>query len=147
MAASPILLPLPLPTALRLSCARPQRSPPRPPFGLRAWSDLPAADVAVLLDLPPMWPASGFGQVDVVAHQLPDAPSLAPGQLVVVLPRGAPPAEWLGRLVGKRTWAAGAIRATALLTRGYGRIGAGFDATSRQDLVWGYAPEPARAKT
>jgi hypothetical protein len=139
MASSP-LLPSPLPTALRLACVRPIGGrPPRPPFGLAAWTDAPEAGIGVLLDLPPSWPTSGFGEADLVARQLPDPTSLTRQQLVVVLPRGAPEGEWLGRLLARRTWAAGAVRATALLSRGYGRIGAGLDPTSRLDLVWGYA--------
>jgi hypothetical protein len=76
----------------------------------------------------------------VVTSQLPDPTALVPGQLVVVLPRGAPAEEWLGRLVAKRSWAAGATRATALLALGYCRIGAGVDPASRLDLVWGTSP-------
>jgi hypothetical protein len=135
-----ILLPSPPPRALRLACVRPVGRPPRPPFGLSAWTEASDACIGVLLDLPDAWPTSGFGEADVVARQLPDPTSLSAGQLVVVLPRGAPAGEWLSRLLGKRAWAAGAIRATALLARGYRRIGAGFDPVSHYDLVWGYAP-------
>jgi hypothetical protein len=133
------LLPSPPPGALRLACVRSIRRPPRPPFGLSAWTDASDVCIGVLLDLPDAWPTSGFGETEVVARQLPDPASLAAGQLVVVLPRGAPAEEWLGRLLGKRPWAAGAVRATALLARGYCRIGAGFDPVSHYDLVWGYA--------
>jgi hypothetical protein len=93
----------------------------------------------VLLDLPQPWPATGFGDVSVVASQLPDPASLTPGQLVVVLPRGAPKGPWLGRLLGATGWAAGAVRGSAMLARGYVGIGAGMDPKTRMDLVWGYA--------
>jgi hypothetical protein len=134
------LLPSPPPAALRLACARALVRPPRPPFGLTAWTLAPEAGIGIVLDLPPSWPTSGFGEIDVVATQLPDPASLTSGQLVVVMPKGAPAGEWLGRLLGRRSWAAGAIRATALLSRGYARIGAGVDPASRLDLVWGYSP-------
>jgi hypothetical protein len=124
---------------LKLSCARAFGKPPRPPFGLSGWSEGDEAGLCVLLDLPASWPSSGLGDVALVAAQLPLASSLAPGQLVVVLARGAPAREWLGRLLPKRTWAAGAVRASALLSRGYVRIGAGLDAKTRGDVVWGYA--------
>jgi hypothetical protein len=128
-----------LPKTLRLVSARPLRGKlPRVPFGL-TWSEAAGGGVGVLLDLPPQWPASGFGDVDVVAPQVPEAASLTPGQLVVLLPRGAPKGPWLGRLLGARTWAAGAVRGNALLARGYVGIGAGVDARTRMDLVWGYA--------
>jgi hypothetical protein len=75
-----------------------------------------------------------------VAEQLPSPESLDPGQLVVVLPHGAPSEQWLGRLLAKRAWASPAVRATALLARGYVQIGAFTDLKRREDVVWGYAP-------
>jgi hypothetical protein len=116
---------------------------PRPPFGLRAWGKEVGAGIAVLLDLPREWPTSGFGDVGLVAAQLPDPASLERGQLVVVLPRAASIGPWLARLTARRPWAAGAIRASALLARGYVGIGAGLDPRSRQDLVWALGGEPA----
>jgi hypothetical protein len=132
-------LPSPPPKGLRLSCVRPFGKAPRPPFGLAAFCDQEDAGLCVLLDLPGSWPSSGFGDADVVAAQIPDATSLSPGQMVVVLARGAPPREWLGRLLSRRTWVGTPVRATALLSRGYVRIGAGFDAKTRADVVWGFA--------
>jgi len=132
-------LPSPLPKTLRLLCARPLRGKhPPAPFGL-PWSEGAGGGVGVLLDLPEPWPSSGFGEVGVVAAQLPDPATLVPGQLVFVLPRGAPKSAWLGRLPGIRTWAAGAVRGSALLARGYQGIGAGVDPRTKMDLVWGYA--------
>ena len=135
----PPLLPSPLPKTLRLICARPLRGKPPPvPFGLH-WSEAAGGGVGVVLDLPEAWPSSGFGDVGAIAAQLPDPASLAPGQLVVVLPRGAPKSAWLGRLPGRRAWAAGAVRGSALLARGYLGIGAAVDPKTRMDLVWAYA--------
>jgi len=133
-------VPFPLPHALRLRCVRSFGRPPAPPFGLPAWSDAPEASLGVLLDLPSSWPSSGFGDVEWIAGQLPETSSLSGGQLVVVLARGAPQTALIHRLLARRPWAPNAVRATALLSRGYVRIGAGFDARSRGDVVWGYAP-------
>ncbi len=90
----------------------------------------------MLLDLPREWPVSGFGDVGLVAAQLPDPDRLEAGQLIVVLPRAASTGPWIDRLVRRRGWAAGAVRASALLARGYMGISAGVDPSSRQDLVW-----------
>jgi hypothetical protein len=128
----------PLPRALRLSCRRAFGKAPRPPFGLEAWSESDDAGICILLDLPASWPSSGFGDPEVVLEQVPDPRSLAPGQIVVVLGRGAPRPEWLGRLLAKRTWVSPATRATALLSGRYQRIGAGLDPQTRSDIVWGY---------
>ncbi len=109
------------------------------PFGL-VWSESPGGGVGVVLDLSAApWPTSGFGDASLLASQLPDPESLTSGQLVVVLPHGAPKSAWLGRLPGTRVWAAGAVRASALLARGYVGVGAGIDPKTRMDLVWAYA--------
>jgi hypothetical protein len=109
---------------------------PAPPFGIRFWGKEPDAGIAVLLDLPREWPTSGFGEMGVVAVQLPDPRSLDRGQLVVVLPRALPAWSGLAGLMTRRAWAAGAVRASALLARGYLGVGAGLDPRSGQDLVW-----------
>ncbi len=128
---------------MRLVCARPLHRPPPPPFGISAWTEGAADSIGVLLDLPDLWPASGFGRASVIAGQLPDPESLAEGQLVVLLPRGAPREAWLRRLLARSKWIAGAVRGSALLARGYARIGAGIDPASKMDLVWGYGrPAP-----
>jgi hypothetical protein len=129
----------PLPERLRLSCRRPFGKPPAPPLGLASWSEEPDAGLCILLDLPSSWPGTGLGDPDLVAAQVPEASSLPKGQLIVLLARGAPEKEGLRRLMAKRTWASPTIRATVLLARGYARIGAGIDAKTRSDLVWGYA--------
>jgi hypothetical protein len=135
----PPRLPSALPKTLRLVCARSLRGKQPPvPFGLE-WSEAATGGVGVLLDLPEEWPSSGFGGVGAVAAQLPDPASLTPGQLLVVLPKAAPKSAWLGRLPGRRSWAAGAVRGSALLARGYVGIGAGVDPRTKMDLVWGYA--------
>jgi len=96
--------------------------------------------VGVLLDLPTDWPSSGLGDAGVIASQLPPPAALLPGQLLVVMPRGAPTKPWLGRLLGSPPWAAGAVRGAALLATGYVDLGAGVDPQSRLDLVWARAP-------
>jgi hypothetical protein len=132
-------LPSPLPATLRLVSARPLRGKtPRVPFGLR-WSEGTGGGVGVLLDLGDDWPTSGFGDIASIAAQIPDPALLVPGQLLVVLPHGAPRSAWLGRLPGRKSWAAGAVRGSALLARGYTAIGAAVDSHTKMDLVWGYA--------
>jgi hypothetical protein len=74
--------------------------------------------------------------VGLVASQLPDPASLDPAQILVVLPRSAFTGPWLARLIHRPAWIAGAVRASALLARGYMGISAGFDPRGRQDLVW-----------
>jgi hypothetical protein len=75
---------------------------------------------------------------------VPEATSLPEGTLVVVLPSVV--AESLGsRLlaaVGRGRTIPRAYRCSALLARGYVRIGAALDASSGQDLAWGFATGP-----
>jgi hypothetical protein len=127
--------PLPrAPKALRLVCRTPGARAPLPPFGLGAFTDDPDAAVAVLLDV------DGEGgeraQVDVVAQQIPHADELPAGRLVVVLPTRAHAGGFFSRLLaGSRAGVPLAVRATALLARGYVDLGANAEA----DLVWGEA--------
>ena len=131
-------MPSPRPSALRIAPA--DASPlPRPPFGLRRWSDAHDAPVAVLLSLPAGWPPTGLGDVDTIAAQLPDPSSLAAGTLVVILGEGMASPGLFGRLLRPRGRIARAVRASALLVRGYVDIGGGLDPSTRQDLAWGYA--------
>lgn len=141
---------LPSPTAVRLwpgvgASARADRADPRRvPFGLAQWSDDPnALAIAVVIDVPDTWPASGHGSVAVVAAQLPSAASLARGTLVIVLGEAASEGgvrRMLGRLLMRRaSIVARAVRGSALLACGYTRLGGGFDAASRSDLAWGFS--------
>lgn len=78
-----------------------------------------------------------------VARVLPDPASLDEGTLVVVLPQIAPPPSLAVRVLvalGRGRTVSRALRCSALLARGYTRIGAGIDPDTRADLVWGYAP-------
>jgi uncharacterized protein with von Willebrand factor type A (vWA) domain len=109
---------------------------PRVPFGLKGWTD--AADaIAVVLDVPREWPASGLGDLATVARQVPDASTLAPGALVVVLGDAAASDGLLARLK-RPARVARALRASALLARGFRHIGGGVDAASGHDLAWGW---------
>jgi hypothetical protein len=77
---------------------------------------------------------------EAAAAQLPLARDLPRGRVVFVLPERAAPGGLLKRLFG----GAGApipraVRATALLARGYADIGATVDAKTDLDLVWGVA--------
>ena len=141
---------LPSPVAIRLwpgvsASARADRAAPRRvPFGLAHWSDDPnALAIAVVIDVPDDWPASGHGSVAVIAAQIPPAESLARGTLVIVLGEAASEAgvrRMLGRLLMRRTSiVARAVRGSALLACGYTRLGGGIDGASRTDLAWGFS--------
>ncbi len=124
---------LPAPSALRLVCRAPTVSPPATPLGLRAFTDDPAAEICVLLDIDPETPERE--QVDAACAQIPDAADLPAGRLVIVLPERAKGRGLLTRLFGgTRAHVSCAVRATALLARGYSEIGA------EAGLVWGKAP-------
>ena len=98
------------------------------------------------VDAPVYAVALGPGDVtDVatVARALPDPDGLPPGTLLLILPGvvGAP--SLTGRFLaamGRGPTASRALRATALVARGYVRVAAGVDRETRSDLVWGYAP-------
>jgi hypothetical protein len=90
--------------------------------------------------------AVALGPADVVdvatvARALPDPDALPAGTLLLVLPSvvGAP--SLAGRFLaamGRGPTASRALRATALVARGYVRVAAGVDRETRSDLVWGY---------
>jgi hypothetical protein len=104
------------------------------PFGLGTWTD-DAAAIAVELEADDDGPA-----VAIVAAQIPDTSEVAPGALVVVLGDVASSSGIFGRLLRARRSIPRAIRGSALLARGYVRIGGGIDDASGLDLAWGYAP-------
>ena len=77
-----------------------------------------------------------------VARVVPAASSLEPGTLVVVLPNVFEPPSITSRLrsaFGRTPTASRALRASALVARGYVNVSASFDPSSRSDLVWGFA--------
>jgi hypothetical protein len=124
---------VPRPSSIRLETrARPAR-PPRPLFGLEAWSEQASARAIVLdaADLDPEDAAS-------VAAQIPEASSLEPGTCVFVLGAASRGAGVLARLMGKVT-VPRATRCSALLVQGYVGIGAGVDDVSGADVAWGLA--------
>jgi hypothetical protein len=124
----------PTPLALRLLCRQPDARAPAPPFGLATFSDDPDAAVAVLLDVSP--DDAERAQVDAAASQIPHADELPEGRLVVVLGARAQAGGFFSRLfAGSRAHIPVAVRATALLARGYRSLGADAEA----DLVWGEA--------
>jgi hypothetical protein len=118
----------PRPAALRL-VTRATRRPPTPPFGLTVWTES-ATGIAVWLDA-----AAGVGDAAAVAAQIPEAGTLEAGAPVVVLGAAAGTGRALARWLGPRELqVAVALRCTALLARGYVRVGA--DA----QLAWGWTP-------
>jgi hypothetical protein len=83
----------------------------------------------------------GPGSLEAIVAQLPPPESLPVGTLVVVGGEAAVRGGLLSRVLLPRVKVARADRCTALLARGYVRIGAGVDRTSGQDLAWAYAPD------
>jgi hypothetical protein len=126
----------PRPDALRLVAragAKGRSKPPRPPFGLAAWS--PTADaIAVLLDA---GAADDPRTIAGVAAQLPHASTLPSGTAVFVLGK-ATAARAFWRLLARDLPVPRASRCTALLAKGYVDIGA--DDVNADDLAWGLAP-------
>jgi hypothetical protein len=116
-------------------CATTLSRPPRPPFGLRAWSD-DALAIAVLLDATD----ADVEQAPAIARQIPEAATLPPGTAVFVLGTATRARGGLGGLVrwlGPRAVPVErATRCAALVARGYTRVGALVDATSGADLVY-----------
>jgi len=109
------------------------------PLGAKLSADAPAYAVA-------LGPAD-VADAATVARALPDPGELPAGTLLLVLPNvvGAP--SLTGRFLaamGRGPTASRALRATALVARGYVRVAAGVDRETRSDLVWGYSVgEPA----
>jgi len=124
----------PRPPALRLTTRAEDARPPRPPFGLRAWSPSASA-VGVSLDLR----GDDANSAALAAAQLPRASELPAGTPVIVLgvaARGASIWERFARSVAIPR----AVRCGALLARGYVDIGAGTDEVTGVDLAWGFVP-------
>jgi hypothetical protein len=132
----------PRPKALRLLGSAVGDRVPEPPFGLREWSSDPAAPLAVVLDVPGESRGEELGGVDALSRQLPSPESVGGGALVIVLAEPKSQKGPLWHLFRRKTRIARAVRCTALLARGYVRIGAGVDPGTGRDLAWGYAPEP-----
>ncbi len=134
---------LPEVSALRLvrAASRSWR-PPSPPFGLASWSLAEDAPLAILLDTDgtsEARPRVALHQLETLAAQIPLADGLPAGSLVVVLGEADAPGGMLARVTRGRARVSRSTRATALLARGYARIGAAVDPESGQDLAWGYA--------
>jgi hypothetical protein len=129
---------VPRPAGLRLETRARSSRPPRPPFGLPAWSD-DASALAVIVD------ASTCDVEDPaqVAAQLPAPSTLAPGTRVFVLAAASRGGGLFRRLIGRTVSIPRVVRCTALLARGYTSVGAGVDDISRQDLAWGSSSQPA----
>ncbi len=133
---------LPRPTMLRLvGGAREQaRKRLEAPLGASFdTSDTDAADVDGC--------AVALGPDDVVdlasvARALPDPATLEPEMIVVVLGRVASARSLFGALIGalgRGPSVDRALRCSALVARGFVRVGAGTDEAGA-DLAWGYVP-------
>ena len=108
------------------------------PLGAKLVDDADDAD-ALAVALGP----ADIGDAASVARALPDPDELPAGTLLLVLPHVASTPSLAGRFLaamGRGPTASRAVRATALVARGYVRVAAGVDRETRSDLVWGYAP-------
>jgi hypothetical protein len=127
----------PAPSALRLVPALVDGAP-HPPLGLQ-WFDPDAPSIAILL----LGSAAELRDPAAIARQLPDPATLPPLSLVFVLGTSAKRHGLLGRWFGVgATLVPTAVRCTALLARGYFRIGAFVDGFSRGSLVYATSSEP-----
>jgi hypothetical protein len=127
----------PRPRALRLvgPAAEHARGRIVPPVGAKLTADADAYAVA-------LGPKDAT-EVASVARALPDPDALASGTLVFVLPQAIDVPSLAGRFLaalGRGPTVSRALRASALVARGYVRVGAGIDRETRSDLVWGYVP-------
>jgi hypothetical protein len=143
-----------VPARVRLVRADGERGrAPRPPFGLARF-DEEAEAIVVVLRVADGWPLrrsatdsgqwrqvhdAGLGDVGEIAAQIPEARSMSAGALVVVLGEADAPRGALARLFGRKPEVARAVRCSALLARGYVRLGGGVDPKSGYDLAWAYA--------
>ncbi len=90
--------------------------------------------------------ALGPNEIDDVgaaARALPDLAELEAGTLVLVIRELREPrsiARSVLAALGRSKTAPRAIRCSALVARGYVRVGAGIDPDTRADVAWGYVP-------
>ncbi len=108
------------------------------PFGAEVTHDAPALAVVVTF--------SEALDIKNLADALPDPDALEAATLVFVLPYVATAPSLVSRLfatfgVDQRPKVSRELRASALVARGFVRVGAGTDPATRLDLAWGYAPD------
>lgn len=102
------------------------------------------AAMIVQLDLPQGSVDEGLSGLRTLSHQLPDPAVLASGTLVAIpdhIPLTKKATFW-ERVTGRAPHPVRvhrAVRCTALLARGYVRVGGAKDAEGR-DWAWGYVP-------
>jgi hypothetical protein len=93
----------------------------------------------------PLPPSGDRAAAKVVSlDTLPDPSALDPGTLVIVRDEARTTERSLMRSVlgalGRKEKVPRSARCTALVARGYIRVGAGTDPDTDADLCWGYAP-------
>lgn len=106
-----------------------------PPFAATFSAEAPSYAVAL--------GSTESADLTSLALALPDPDELPPGTLLFVLPAVVDPPSLASRFLaalGRGRTVPRALRATALVARGYVRVAAGIDRETRSDLVWGYAP-------
>jgi len=121
--------------------AGPNESPlPRVPLGLSSWSD-DSAVPAMAIELAPLSGSVFLDLTKQIADALPAPETLPQGALVVLLGETSAPSGLVARFLQSLRRSepiARSVRASALLARGYTRIGAARDEASAHDLVWGF---------
>ena len=118
------------PTALKLVRAPSSRSAPKPPFGLSGFAD-DAPALAIETDRE--------DTLASIAERIPAASELSEGTAVVILGSAGRGRGLVAKLFGKNDPVPRALRASALLVRGYRDIAASVDEASGHDLVTGLA--------
>lgn len=92
----------------------------------------------------PLPPANDRSNAKVVTlDALPEPSALDPGTLVIVNDEtqgGRSLVKSVLGALGRKQTVSRAARCTALVARGYIRVGAGTDPDTDADLAWGYAP-------
>lgn len=81
--------------------------------------------------------------VEAVARRLPDPSSLESGARVEIAAEIEAPKTMKSRLLaalGRGATVPRALRCTALVARGYVRVGASAAQGGKRDLAWGYVP-------
>jgi hypothetical protein len=129
------------PTALRLVVTGAALlRPPKPPFGLAAWSQ-EVAGAAYVLDFDPNSDPNVVESLAALARLVPPASELPSGTPVVLFGTRVHGFSWWKRLASRASVRIGrAERCSALLVRGYVDVSAATDTSTGEDLAWAWAP-------
>lgn len=101
---------------------------------------IPSIQIWIEPELPSDWPADGMGPLAVLVAQIPASSAVPRGAWVAVRASRASSTRFFSWWFRKPAGAHLALRCTALLAKGYERIGGGLDAQGAE-IAWGRAPE------